>query len=248
MNRFLPADSSTFCSPRNCSLRKSRTVAGVAWSAWTKILASKAWPFLSLGGTCSFCTDTSLARATPMRHDIHRHAERLGGQHGAHGIADVLVAVGHAAPGASGRSPGKPRCPAGWRRPGRCAPCRRRPGSSAGPPRRWAMDSMLASVPKTITPALSTFFFCFGDAVDVFPGGFLLRRRDAVRAVQHEEDVHAFDRPQPLQAGQGEHQAQQAPAARMPSASPAPPRADLHVGLPAPTRSPRPAPASSSSR
>ena len=50
VKRFLPADSSTFCSPRNCSLRKSRTVAGVAWSAWTKILTSKAWPFLSLGG------------------------------------------------------------------------------------------------------------------------------------------------------------------------------------------------------
>ena len=77
-----------------------------------------------------------------------------------------------------------------------------------------------------------------GDAVDVIPGGFLLRGGDAVRAVQREEHIHAFHRPQPLEAGNRKHQGGQHHDAN-PQRRPAPPGADLHVGLPGKPNHPR---------
>ncbi len=142
-------------------MRYSRSVAGVAWSAWTKIFTSNTCPFFSLGGTVSFCTETSFPRAMPIGTTSTVTPSGRAASTADHGVADVLVAVGHQhqalLAGLGKRRRAQPDR-AGDVRPFGADHRLDFPSSTA----ELAVVSMLASVPKTITPALSDDFLRLG--------------------------------------------------------------------------------------
>ena len=115
-------------------------------------------------------------------------------------------------------------------------------GGASAPTGQVFNGSSAFVVSKAGQSGASTFIFAGGSAVietgavltggsDVFSGGFLLRGGDALRAIQRKEGIHAFHWAQPLEAGNCKDQGGQHNDAH-PQRGPAPPEADLHIGLP----------------
>ena len=69
-------------------------------------------------------------------------------------------------------------------------------------------------------------------------GGLLLRRRNAVGTVEHEEYVHALEGTQPLEAGDSEDDSDDEDGANH-QREPTPPKAHLHIALPGKPEHPR---------
>src|ERR1035441_1948140 len=82
------------------------------------------------------------------------------------------------------------------------------------------------------------FLLFLANPGDVFPGSLLLRRRDAVGAVQGKEHVHAFHLSHPLEASDRKHEGSQHDGANH-QRGPTSPGADLHIGLPRKPEHPR---------